>query len=42
MKIGHDLARKKFVPESGRSRGWVFSKFMDWFEPINFQPGNID
>ena len=36
MKIGHDLAEKKFVPGLGlgSGRGWVFSKFKDRFKPI--------
>ena len=39
MKIGHDLAEKKFVPGRGRGWGWgwvglVFSKFKEWSKPF--------
>ena len=44
MKIGHDLAEKKFVPGSGSGsgrvgsgRGWVvFSMFKEWSKPFNW------
>ena len=39
MKIGHELAEKKFVPGLGGrglvGSGLVFSKFKDRFKPIN-------
>ena len=40
MKIGHDMAEKKFVPGWGRvgfglGWGWVFSKFKEWSKPFN-------
>ncbi len=38
MKIGYDLAEKKFVP-SGSGRGWVglvFSKFKECSKPFNY------
>ena len=34
MKIGHDLAEKKFVPGSVRGSGQVFFKFKEWSKPF--------
>ena len=44
MKIGHDLAEKKFVPGGVGvgSVGLVFSKFKEWSKPFNIHLFLID